>query len=374
MNGETTIRRIEPIAVSVPMVKPLKMSFEEVASAENVLVRLEASDGVVGWGGAATAPTMTGETVYSMAAALRYLAPKLEGMPVGDIAAVMTRAGNYLYGNASAKSVLEMALHDALARSQGKPVHDLLGAKKRDRIAILRMVGTGKGTAADVEEARRARAEGHVAFKIKVGVADPREDAERTRRICEALDGHGELLICADANQGWTPDQAITYVRAVEDTALAYFEQPVAAHDIDGMARVARASRIKIGCDEGLHSIDDLKRHYEAGAAGGFSLKTIKLGGMRPVYEAALLCEKLGMKVNLASKMAETGISTAALLQLAAALPALDWGVGFSSQYLVDDILKTPISFANGHVSVPSGAGLGVEVDEAKVRRYAREI
>jgi len=367
------IKRIETLAVSLPMVKPLKMSFEEVKSAENVLVRLEAGDGIVGWGGAGAAPTMTGETVASMTAAIRYLAPKLEGMDLEDIAAVMKRAGNYLYYNNSAKSVIEIALHDALGRSQGKPAYDLLGAKRRDRVAILRMVGTGKGTAADIEDAKRGQAEGHVAFKIKVGVADPREDAERTRRLCEALNGDGNLLICADANQGWTPDQAITYVRAVEDTALAFFEQPVSGHDIEGMAKVARASRVKIGCDEGLHSLDDLKRHFDAGAAAGFSLKTIKLGGMRPVMDAGLLCEKLGMKVNLASKMAETGICTAALLHLSAALPAVDWGVGFSSQYLVDDILKTPLSFADGHVSVPHGPGLGIEVDEVKVRRFARE-
>jgi muconate cycloisomerase len=367
------IKRLEPIAVSLPMAKPLKMSFEEVKSAENVLVRLETSDGVVGWGGAAAAPTMTGETVASMAAAIRYLAPVLEGMPFNDIAPIMARAGNYLYGNNSAKSVIEMALHDALGRARREPVHDLLGGKRRGRIAILRMVGTGKGTAADVADAQRGRADGYVAFKIKVGVAGPHEDAERTRRICEALDGGGSLLICADANQGWTPDQAIAYVRAVEDTSLAFFEQPVAGHDIEGMAKIARASCIPVGCDEGLHSLEDLKRHHEAGAAGGFSLKTIKLGGMRPVMDAGLLCEKLGMKVNLASKMAETGICTAALLHLAAALPAVDWGVGLSSQYLTDDILKTPLTFANGHISVPSGPGLGIEVDEAKVRRYARE-
>jgi muconate cycloisomerase len=294
-------------------------------------------------------------------------------MDLEDIAAVMARAGNDVFYNNSAKSVIEIALHDALGRSQGKPAHDLLGAKRRDRVAILRMVGTGKGTAADIEDAKRGQAEGHVAFKIKVGVADPREDAERTRKICEALNGNGNLLICADANQGWTPDQAITYVRAVADTTLAFFEQPVSGHDIEGMAKVARASRVKIGCDEGLHSLDDLKRHHAAGAAAGFSLKTIKLGGMRPVMDAGLLCEKLGMKVNLASKMAETGICTAALLHLAAALPAVDWGVGFSSQYLVDDILKTPLSFTNGHISVPQGPGLGIEVDEAKARRYARE-
>jgi muconate cycloisomerase len=367
------IKRIEPLAISLPMAKPLKMAFEEVKSGENVLVRLEADDGTVGWGGAAAAPTMTGETVAGMAAAIRHLAPKLEGMALEDIGAVMARAGNYLYGNQSAKSVVEMALHDTLGRAQRKPVHDLFGDKRRDRIAILRMVGTGKGTAADIEDAQRGRAEGYVAFKIKVGVADPRADAERTRSICRALDGDGKLLICADANQGWKPDDAVAYARAVADTTLAYFEQPVAGHDVEGMARVARASRVPIGCDEGLHSIEDLKRHHEARAAGGFSLKTIKLGGMKPVVDAALLCDQLGLKVNLASKMAETGISTAALLHIAATIPAVDWGVGLSSQYLTDDILKTPHAFANGHVTVPVGPGLGIEVDEAKVRRYARE-
>jgi muconate cycloisomerase len=367
------IRRIEPVAVSLPMAKPIRMSFEEVRSAENVLVRLETDDGVVGWGGAAAAPTMTGETVASMAAAVRHLAPRLEGMRLDDIGAVMARAGNYLYGNNSAKSVIEMALHDALGRAQGKPAHDLLGGKRRGRIAVLRMVGTGKGTAADVADAQRGLADGYVAYKIKVGVAAPHEDAERTRGICEALDGAGDLLICADANQGWTRDEAIAYVRAVENAGLAYFEQPVAAHDIEGMAAVARASRVKIGCDEGLHSLDDLQRHHDAGAAGGFSLKTIKLGGMKPVMDAGLLCARLGMKVNLASKMAETGVSTAALLHLAAALPAVDWGVGLSSTYLTDDILKQPLSVSNGHISVPSGPGLGIEIDEAKVRRFARE-
>jgi muconate cycloisomerase len=367
------IRHIEAIAVSLPMAKPLKMAFEEVKSGENVLARLETDDGTVGWGGAAAAPTMTGETVAGMAAAIRHLAPKLEGMALEDIGAVMARAGNYLYGNNSAKSVIEMALHDALGRARGKPAHDLFGGKRRDRVAILRMVGTGKGTASDIEDAQRGRAEGYVAFKIKVGVADPRADAERTRKICEALDGNGKLLICADANQGFTPDDAVTYVRAIADTSLAFFEQPVAGHDVEGMARVARASRVPIGCDEGLHSLDDLKRHHAARAASGFSLKTIKLGGMRPVVDAALLCDELGLKVNLASKMAETGISTAALLHIAAAIPAVDWGVGLSSQYLTDDILKKPLAFAGGHVTVPAGAGLGVEVDEAKVRRYARE-
>ncbi|MBI2296947.1 MAG: hypothetical protein HYU76_13160 [Betaproteobacteria bacterium] len=365
------IKRIEAIAVNVSMVKPVKMSFEEVRAANNVLVRLETADGIVGWGEAGSAPVMTGETLEGMVAAVRHLAPRLEGMEADDIAAVMERADRHLYGNRAAKSAIEMALHDALGRATGKPACELLGGQRRDRVALLRLIGTGQGAGADVEEALKRRAEGYVAFKVKVGVGDPLADAERTRKVCEAL-GDGGLLVCADANQGWTAEQAIGYLRGVEDTGLAFFEQPVPGDDLEGMAKVARASRIPIGADEGLHSLDDLKRHHEAGVRGG-SLKTIKLGGMKPVIEAAKLCERLGMKVNLACKMAETGIAAAAMLHLAAAIPVIDWGVSLTNTYLTDDLVKKPVTIRDGHAFVPADPGIGVEVDEAKVRRYARE-
>jgi muconate cycloisomerase len=362
------IKYIEPIAVILPMIKPVKMSFEEVSSARNLLVRLETNAGIVGWGEAASAPTMTGETMEGMVAAARHLAPMLESLPADEIGMAMARCDRYLYGNHAAKSAIEMALHDALGRTTGKPVHELLGRSLRSRVSVLRMIGTGDADA-DIEEAKCRKAEGYVAYKIKVGVAGPLEDAERTRKICDAL-GKG-VLVCADANQGWSVEQAVAYVRAVEDTGLAFFEQPVAGDDLEGMARVARASRVKIGFDEGLHCMEDVRRHHAAGAARGGSLKTIKLGGMKPVYDAALLCESLGMKVNLACKIAESGIATAAMLHLAAAVPAVDWGVSLTSQYLADDVLKEPLRFAGGQAEVPAGPGLGVDIDETKVRRYA---
>lgn len=366
------IKRIEPIAVSIPMVKPVRMSFEEVRAANNVLVRLEAADGVVGWGEAGSAPTMTGETLEGMVAAVRHLAPRLEGMDAEDIAAVMACSDRYLYGNRAAKSAIEMALHDALGKTRSQPACELLGGKRRNRVPLLRLIGTGKGTAADVEDALKHKAAGYVAFKVKVGVGDPLEDAERTRKVCEAL-GNGGLLVCADANQGWNPEQAAAYVRAVADTTLAFFEQPVPAADLEGMARVARASRITIGADEGLHSMDDIRRHHEAGAARGGSLKTIKLGGMEPVCGAARLFEELGWKVNLACKMAESSIAAAAMMQVAAAVPAIDWGVSLTHPYLTDDLVRQPVAISGGHAELPPGAGTGIEVDEAKVRRYARE-
>jgi muconate cycloisomerase len=233
---------------------------------------------------------------------------------------------------------------------------------------MLRMIAASD-PAADIAEARRCKDEGYVAFKVKVGTGDPRRDAQRTRQVCEALGR--DVLVCADANQGWSVEEAISYVRDLEGSGLDFFEQPVMGDDLAGMARVASATRIAIGFDEGLHHLDDVRRHHDAHAGVGASLKTIKLGGMRAVCEAAALCETLGMKVNLAGKMSESGIATAAVLHLAAAVPTLEWGVSVTSPYLSEDILATPLELARGHAQVPSGPGLGIEVDEARVRRFA---
>ncbi len=367
-----SIKHIQPIAISLPLIKPVKMSFEEIRNAENLLVRVETQGGIVGWGEAASAPTMTGETLGSMVAAVRYLADKLVGMPADDIAAVMHRAGQYLYGNNGAKAAIEMALFDAWGKARGKPVYELLGGAQRTRIPALRLIGTGS-TEGDIAETQKRLAEGYVAIKIKVGVSTPEADAERACAVAASVK-NDDVLICTDANQAWTPDEAIRFVRGIADTRIAFFEQPVAGHDVAGMARVAAASQIKIGVDEGLHSIDDLRRHHAMKAAHGCSLKTIKLGGMRPVYDAALLCEQLDMRVNLACKIAEAGIASAGLLHLAAAIPAVDWGVSLSSPYLADDIVTEPVALKEGHFSVPTGPGLGITIDEAKVRRYTREI
>jgi muconate cycloisomerase len=273
-----------------------------------------------------------------------------------------------LYGNSGAKAAIEMAAHDALGKLLGKPVYELLGGKRRGRIPALRMIASGDA-AADVAEAGRCKKEGYVAYKIKVGAGTVEADIERTRAVCAAL-GSG-MLISADANQNWSVAQALEYVRAVADTTLDFLEQPVAAENLAGMAEIAAATRIAIGCDEGVHGIADIRNHHAAHAASGASLKAIKMGGLRPMYEGAVLCNELRMHVNLACKLAESGIATAAVLHMAAAVPSLDWGVSLTSQYLAEDVLVSALVFAQGHAQAPDGPGLGIEVDEARVRRFA---
>ena len=366
------IKRVEPIAVSFPMKKPVFMAGVEIRQADNILVRVEADNAVVGWGEAASAPTMTGETVESMMAAVAYLAAAVEERPAEDIAGTVAAMATRMYANQAAKAAIEMALHDLVGRATGRPAHALLGGKQRSRMAILGVISNGE-LASDLREAERKKADGYSAFKIKVGIDKPLIDGERTRRVCEILGR--EALISSDANQGWSADEAVQYVRAVADAGLDFFEQPVHADDIDGMAAVAAAAAdIAIGADESIHSLADIRRHHERGAARGVSLKTIKLGGMRAVMEAGRLCDRLGLNVNVSTKTGESSIACAAATHIAAALPQIAWGLTLSNEGLSDDATARPIRIEHGHVEVSDRPGLGIDVDEDRVRRYRRDV
>jgi L-alanine-DL-glutamate epimerase-like enolase superfamily enzyme len=366
------IKRAEPIAVSFPMKKPVFMAGVEIRQADNVLVRVEADNGGVGWGEAASAPTMTGETVESMMAAIAYLLPAVESREAEDIAGTVAAMRQRMYGNSAAKAAIEMAIHDLVGRATGRPAYALLGGKQRSRMPILGVISSG-ALASDLREAERKKAEGYAAFKIKVGIDKPLIDAERTRQVCAVLGPGG--LISADANQGWSTDEAQQYVRAVADAGLDFFEQPVHAEDIAGMAAVAAAAgKIALGADESIHSLEDIRRHHERKAARGVSLKTIKLGGLRAVMEAGRLCETLGMNVNVSAKTGESSIACAAATHIAAALPQIAWGLTLSNEGLADDATARPIRIVHGHVDVSDQPGLGIDVDEDRVRRYRRAV
>ena len=361
------IRAIEPIAVGLPMQKPVTMARETVARADNVFVRVETNDGAVGWGEAASAPTMTGETVPGMMAAVALMTPDLLGRPANDFAGAAAAMDAALYGNSGAKAAIEIALCDLVARATGRALYALFGNKRRSRIPVLAVIGsTDQG--ADLHEARARWAAGYRAFKIKVGLAAPEADAARTQAVCRMLKQSGECLVSADANQGFGVEEALRYVAAVADCGLDFFEQPVAAHDLDGMARVAAASRVPIGADEGIHGLDDIERHHARKAASGVSLKAIKLGGLHAMAEACRLCDRLGMQVNISCKTGESSVASAAALHVAAAMPALAWGLTVTSHGLAEDVAAEPLRVECGHVEVTDQPGLGIAVDEDRVR------
>ena len=104
------------------------------------------------------------------------------------------------------------------------------------------------------------------------------------------------------------------------------------------------------------------------------SLKAIKLGGLRALLEACRLCDRLGMKVNISCKTGESSVASAAALHLAAVVPALGWGLTLTNSGLAEDVAASRCAIERGHVEVPEGSGLGIEVDERSVRRSQQEF
>jgi len=347
----------------------MKMGGVLFDTADNVFVRIETDSGHVGWGEASSAPSMTGETVESMVAAIRYLSSWLEGNDPHDFAGNLAIMERRMYGNTSAKTVLEMALYDIVGKAEGKSVAELLGGVEREKMPVLWMLATGTRDV-DVPEAQVKFQQGFQAFKIKVGGNAPEVDIERTVEIREHVNG---AQVSADANQGWSVEQGLTYVKGASQ-ALDFFEQPVVGGNVEGMAKIAAASQCPIGADEGIHSISDIRRHKDMGAAQGGSLKMIKLGGVTRAYEAAVLCAELGMNVNLAGKVCESSVSSACVLNLAAAVPQNNWGLSITTQYLAKDVVRNPVVIREGMGELPAGPGLGVEIDEDALHRFAVKV
>jgi L-alanine-DL-glutamate epimerase-like enolase superfamily enzyme len=133
-------------------------------------------------------------------------------------------------------------------------------------------------------------------------------------------------------------------------------------------------AHIAIGADEGIHSLDDIKRHHERKAARGVSLKAIKLGGARAVVGAARLCDSLGMSVNISCKTGESSIACAAALHVATVIPNIAWGLTLTHTSLGEDVSAQPLPVGKGFVECLDRPGLGVDVDEDRVRRHRVQI
>ena len=271
-----------------------------------------------------------------------------------------------LVGNSGAHSAVQMALLDAACRASKRKLIDVVLAKPA-RIAVRPMWLLGNATVEeDIAEAKAKQAAGIHVFKLKIGVKPLGIEIAAAHAIRAALP---DATLCADANCGLTLAAAKRYAARTREAQLIFIEQPLPADDLAGLKALARATKTPIGMDESIHSLSDVEAVKRAGARG-VSLKLIKLGGFREAVAAGRLCRTLGLKINVAAKIAESSIGTAAAVHLACAVPNVAWGVSLTNMYLAADIVRRPIAIADGEVGLPAAYGLGVEVDEAAVERF----
>lgn len=362
------IRRVDAIPIAVPLAKPMLMAAERITKADNLIVRLEADNGLVGWGEATVAPTMTGDTLPGMVAAVRqHMAPLLIGADALDRAELARRCRHSIEHNGGAKAAVEIALLDLVGKQLSVPCVELIGGALRHWVENMWLLGN-PDIAADIAEAKRKVAEGYGYFKLKVGVKPVQEEIEAALAMRAQLGP--DVKLCADANTGWNARQARAYLRGVEGAGLLFLEQPLPNDQIQAMGALNRLGILPICGDECLSGADEILSLGQAGIIGGANLKLIKAGGVTPLLAASALCKQLGLSVTLAGKVSGTSVSAAATLAAACAAPALDWGVNLTHVYLAEDIVLDPVRIENRRVNMRTGPGLGVEVDEDAVRRF----
>jgi muconate cycloisomerase len=361
------IRRVDAIPLALPLAKPMAMSGVTVKDARNLLVRIEAADGTLGWGEAASAPTMTGDTLGGLLAAVRdHLAPALIGRNAWMRPALCRTLRRQLVGNPGAHSAIEMALLDLCGRAAGLRLVDLVGGAMRTEVKPMWLLGNATPED-DVAEALAKTREGFCGFKLKVGTKPLEAEIAATLSLRRALGP--AVPLSADANGGFALAAARRYLDRTREADLQFLEQPLDPADLRGLAALTRSCAVPIGADEGIHSLADIEAQARRGLAG-VSLKLIKLGGISAALEAATLSERLGLSINVAAKIAETSIASAAAVHLAGALPSADWGVSLTHFYLAEDIVKAPLPLGAGAVALPTGPGLGVEIDERAVAKF----
>jgi muconate cycloisomerase len=361
------IARVDVIPVRVPRrdVFHLQRGPSDAVSPFTV-VRVVTDEGVVGYGESVTR-TRQLHTVLT-----DHLCDVVVGHSAFDVAglhrridAVETLVTERREHWSPIRAAIDMALYDIQGRYLGVPVHSLLGGKQRDRVETLKNIGIGTGADA-ADRARSLVASGFRVLKMRVG-GEHRADLERLAAVRDVVDDGVTLRV--DANEAWTAQVAVSRIADLDTFGLESVEQPCKHFDLRGLAAVTRRSPVPVVVDESLWSLGDAVNIFGAEAADVAHLYIGKCGGIYQVMRIAAVVEGFAKSLTLGERV-PLGISEAAHLHVAAALPDSGYPHALSYDLNEHDLLVEPLRREGPYVVVPDGPGLGVEVDEEKLEFY----
>jgi muconate cycloisomerase len=368
------ITSLQTRIIDIPTVRPHKLSFGSIQQQSYCIVRAELASGAVGWGEAATigGASWNEESPESIRHAIQsYLIPSVMGQEAGEFEALLQRMDKSCRGNYFAKSAVEMALIDAVARSQGIPAYQLLGGKLHQQLPLAWTLATGD-VDKDLEEATRKLAERkHRIFKIKIGARRPEEDVALVTEIAKALSGHAKITV--DVNQAWDGNTARRYVPELANAGVDLIEQPVAQWNTAAMTSlVAMPMRTLIMADESVCTPQDAYALAHQHASHVFSLKVAKHGGLHRTRKVAAVAEAADIGWY-GGTMLETSLGSAASAHVFATIAGTHHGCElFGPQLLVDDIVESQMIVRDFELVIPDGPGYGITVDETKLARFDR--
>ena len=373
LHRDLIVEAITSTIVDVPTVRQHKLSQTSVTAQSYVIIELRLANGVTGIGEAATlgGPRWSEESVEAIKANIdTYLAPAVVGLSADRFTVAGVQMDAAAKRNNAAKAAIDTALFDAVGKTLNVPAALLLGGVVRDRIPVLWTLASGDPAQEIAEAEAKIAGRLHDTFKVKIGAQPPGADVARLRRLAEALEGRASLIV--DVNQAWDETTTVRFLPALADLGVRLVEQPLPAWNVAGMARVRARSSVPLMADECVFSTHDMLHVAQCAAADVVSLKLVKHAGLLNLRNVAAVAEAAGIGLY-GGCLLESSIGAAAHLHAFAGLRTLEWGCEhFGPQILTDDLVQEPLRFADFHIHLPTGPGIGVMLDRDKLRRFAR--
>lgn len=344
--------------ISVPLRVPFKTALRSVNSVEDVIVEIHTDTGHTGYGEAPPTGAITGDTTGAIIGAIQdHIAKSIMGMDIEYFEDVLQTVQKCIVKNSSAKAAVDMALWDLYGQLNKVPVYKMLGGARKGIVTDITI--SVNDPEVMVKDAMDAIARGYDCLKMKVGVS-PELDIARLAAVREAVGD--DICIRIDANTAWEPKEAVRILNGMQERGLKIelVEQPVKAHDLEGLKYVTDHSYVPVLADESVFSPEDAVKIMQMRAADLINIKLMKCGGLTNAVKIASAAEIYGVECMLGC-MLEAKISVNAAVELACAKKIitkidLDGPVLCSE----DPILGGAV-FQEKNITVSDEPGLGIK-------------
>lgn len=367
------IANVEAFPINYPVAGHFKF-FEGVAGRAPgrpaVVVKITTESGASGWGQSVPAHRWSYETLESAYSTIRdYLGPSLVGADAFDedaIQSILSRtiAPSFSTGQPICKAGIDLALFDLKGRLLGQQPSEQWGRRGRDKITLSWTLNPR--TLDEIEplvEAGRQR--GYRNFNVKLA-PDVKFDLELCR-IVKRLAPDGFLW--ADANGGYDVATALEVAPKLANIGVAVFEQPVAANRLSGFRALKKQGALPIILDEGVVSCTDLQEYMQLGLLDGVAMKHARCGGLTEARRMIEMLLDAGL-MSLGSGLTDPDLSLAAAVALYGAYDLKYPAALNGPQFLTSSILQKPLEVIQGQIAVPTGPGLGVEIDQRALKAH----
>ncbi|WP_429814390.1 muconate/chloromuconate family cycloisomerase [Ensifer sp. B1-9] len=366
------VERVETMLVDLPTIRPHKLSVATMTGQTLMLVKVHCSDGTVGIGEGTTIGGLAygGESPETMKLAIdTYFAPVMIGEDASHVRALMIRIGKAVKENRFAKSAVETALLDAHGKRLGLPISELLGGALRKRLPVAWTLASGD-TAKDIAEAETMLdLRRHRIFKLKIGARPLKDDIAHVVAIKQALGDRGAVRV--DVNMAWSEFEAAYGMAALAEGGCELVEQPVAS--TAALKRLVRRFPVALMADESLTGPESAFEMAKSKGADVFAVKIEQSGGLFNAQRVATIADAAGIELY-GGTMLEGGVGTVASAHVFSTFAHLQWGTElFGPLLLTEEILTTPLDYGDFELAVPDGPGLGIELDEDRLKFFARD-